>query len=215
MEKITVTRALSELKTLSKRIDSSITQLKSIVSVKVGDRLAPPNQHITPADFEQAAKSDLQSYTDLLNRYISIKSAIQKSNHTTEVKVGDKTYTVEEALVMKSCIWFKESALVQLKESSTSAKMKFEDCIKKNQDYVDRMMAESGGSSDEKKKGSMVEARKDAEDYVEKRRKVEMVDPCEVDKLIKSLSSEIETFKCNIDYALSEVNSNTYIYIEI
>lgn len=92
--------------------------------------------------------------------------------------------------------------------------MKFEDCIKKNQDYVDRMMAESG-SSDEKKKGSMVEARKDAEDYVEKRRKVEMVDPCEVDKLIKSLSSEIETFKCNIDYALSEVNSNTYIYIEI
>ena len=57
-------------------------------------------------------------------------------------------------------------------------------------------------------------ARKEAEDYIEKTKAVALVDPCEIDKLVKALDEEITEFETNIDYALSESNSTTKISLE-
>ena len=84
--------------------------------------------------------------------------------------------------------------------------------MRDNQATIERMISSQLGREgvSEAQKAT---ARKDAEEYIEKSKAVELIDPCKIDSLIKGLDSEITEFENNIDYALSESNSTTKIDI--
>ena len=83
---------------------------------------------------------------------------------------------------------------------------------KENEAQVERLISNIISNKDltEKQKD---DAKKDAENYVEKTSSLEIIDPCSLSELIEKIENEITDFKMNIDFALSELNSTTFIEI--
>ena len=207
---MTITRALKELKTLQARYKKGVQEL-NLVAVKQGSKLRSPNTFYKEDDFVEQAKAKYQSVQSLFNRIIFIKSEIDKSNSVTKIKMGTVEMTIQEALVYKKYIDMKKSLLSQLKSLSREARSDFDGAERENAMTLEKMVTSTIGrdGTDEQK----ASARKEAEDYIEKTKKVSLIDPCSIDTLIESLDSEITEFESNIDYALSESNSTTHIDI--
>ena len=208
---MTITRALSELKTLQSRYVKSINGL-NLVAVKQGSKLRGPNASYKENDFVNNAIEGLQSSDALYARIIAIKSAIDKSNSTTTIKIGSREMTIQEALVYKKFVDLKKAKLQTLQRLAKSARADFEMALNENQSAIEKMISSTVGrdGTDSQK----ATARKEAEDYIEKTKAVALVDHCEIDKLVKALDEEITEFETNIDYALSESNSTTKISLE-
>jgi hypothetical protein len=208
--KMSVTRALAELKTLDVRFSKSVDEL-NLVAVKQGNKLRSPNSSYKEEDFVKNAKGGLQSAMALYDRIITIKTAIDQSNSVTKIKIGNKEMTIQEALVLKKYINLRNSLVMKLQRIAQKARDSYEVAESENQNTIEKMISSQlGKDSTDAQKAS---ARKEAEDYIEKTKCVSLVDPCGIDALIKNLGDDITEFTTNIDYALSESNSTTFIEI--
>lgn len=202
MEKLTITRALTELKTLKARLNKEITNMMSPVNVKYSGKLIELS-HIKESDWVEKVKAEQQSIEDLQKRIFKIKTEIDKANETTKVKIGGKEMTIAEALVYKAVIIpFKEDILRKYKMSMASAKNGYEARLRDNDLKVERL------TSDKDKDKSSPEEIKKSIDAIYP---VEFLDPIKLDLKIKELEREIEDFNSEVDFVLSESNSTTFI----
>ena len=208
--KITITRALAEIKTLMSRYEKAVREL-DLIAVKQGTKLRGENSHYKEEDFKEKALSLNNRAISLYVRLMNIKTAIDKSNSITTITLGNEEMTVQEALVRKKYISLREDYLEKLKRLSVIARKDYSEAEKENQNSIDKLI--SGTISKDMPDNQKEAARKDAEAYVEKTKALSMVDPCEVSNLIEKTDEEITQFKTNIDYVLSESNSTTYIEI--
>jgi len=85
--KITITRALVELKTLGSRIDKSISNL-NLITIVTGQN--PPLGFANRNEFNIKAISDYNRIIDLIKYQQSIKSAIVAANASTFVTIADE-----------------------------------------------------------------------------------------------------------------------------
>lgn len=199
-----ITRALSELKVLEKRFYSGIDDL-NLVAVKHGLILRRPNSSIKVDDFKKRATSGDQSVRDLEERIALIKKKIAEVNSKTYVKIGSREMTIQEALIEKSTIIpLKEARLAKYKRLLTDARNQFDAAVEENEEKIQRNIQD--------RKDVLTESQ--AREEIESSRKVEMIDPLNIADKIKELEDEIMDFKGNVDFALSEVNSTTFIEIE-
>jgi len=106
MEKITITRGLTSLKTLEKKISKAINDAE-FTDVKVGTK----KSELTTAD----AVAALQKVQDLIDYRDNLKSAIAMSNAVTLVKVGAVTMKVTEAIEKKTSIVFRVKLLEKMR----------------------------------------------------------------------------------------------------
>lgn len=207
MDKISVTRALVELKLLDKRIKSKLSEAHFIGMVQ-GKKDLTTNL-IKIDDFKQSAKSDFQSIQALIERRNKIKAAIVLSNATTQVKIGDKAYTVAEAIERKNSIQYEESLLNLLRAQRTNVE---KDIHRQNQaveEQLNVLLAQHLAS--EKKKSE------DAETFMKSYKELnefKKVDPLDIKKTISELREQIEIFKAEVDLVLSETNANSFIEIQ-
>lgn len=208
--KITITRALAELKTLQARYNKAVSDL-NLVAVKQGNKLRGENSHYKEEDFIEKAMSLNNKATGLYKRILLIKTSIDKSNSETTVTVGGDTMTIQEALVIKNHVSLRENYLETLKRLRMISRREYEKAESENQASVEKLIG--GTISKEQPENLKEAARKEAEAYVEKTRGLGLVDPCGIDDLIEKTEESITEFKTNIDYVLSESNSTTYIEI--
>jgi cell division protein ZapA (FtsZ GTPase activity inhibitor) len=199
MEKLTVTRGLTQLKTLDKRIKKAIAN-GCYVTYKVGDK---QEQDCNP-------KSDFQSVMDLIQYRDRLKSAIVKSNAETKVKIAGKKYTVAEAIEAKTSIQYRAALLDTLRRNLDSVRYNVDEINQDVQRRLDRLIEASVGS-DSKNKSEI--------DAISKpflqRNEAQIVDDLKIEEKIKTLDKELEDFLEEIDVALSESNAQTYIGIEV
>ena len=113
MAEITVTRALSELKTLKARFEKSLRDL-NLVAVNQGSKLRAPFTSYKKEDFEDKARAGLQSSNALYARIIALKTAIDQSNSVTKVKICGQELTIQEVLVQKKYLELKHDLLSEL-----------------------------------------------------------------------------------------------------
>ena len=211
--KYTITRALAELKTLKNRHDKEVYNLH-LVAVKHGKNLRTPYSQYKPEDFEAQAKSEYQSICDLERRITEIKNKIDESNFTTKVTIGDKEMTIIEVLNYKNNILsLKETRLFTLKDLKKRALLDYDKAISENKAKVENFVSGKNSNTANASKSAM-ELEGETVEAIEKVWAVELIDPLEIDKEIESLENEIETFKHNIDFVLSESNSITTIEVD-
>jgi hypothetical protein len=202
-ESMTVTQALVELKTLDSRITKTITNGNFIAAVQ--DKTCS-----TPiATIESQITASYQKAMDLIERYNAIKKAIVTSNATTQVTVGDKTYTVAEAIDAKNhAMVYKAQLLQRIANQTTTAQRTYNELTakveKQASDLVKRMGDENGQS----------ETSLAIYDQYMERNKITLVDPLGTKELMEKLSEEMDTFALNVDTALSVVNATTVIEIQ-
>lgn len=209
MIKMSIHRGLSELKMLDKRIERSIKESKFVGSKKKSAENV--NNTTTSKDkFIENIKKEYQSIQALIKRRTEIKRLIVLSNAKTMVVVGDKEYTVAEAIENKKIIENKKELLKQLK---TQLNTNMAQVSKKNEEVearLDEQIQIMLGSDKQSKTAGLegfINQYKEQNEW-------ELVDGLEINEEINKLESEIEEFENNIDFVLSESNAVTFIEVE-
>jgi uncharacterized small protein (DUF1192 family) len=203
MEEYSITRALSELKTLKARYQKELREVQ-LVAVKHGKNLRSPYSSQKPEDFSKNSLAQIQSIEALEKRIVEIKTKIDQANSTTQVKIGSRTMTIQEALVEKSFLEFKKQRLHQYKSQLITAQREYDSALEENKRRVEKLAQDKAAE-----KSSEEEISKS----IEIAYPIEMIDATKLSERIKLLETEIEDFECNVDFALSEINSITKIEV--
>lgn len=209
MIKMSIHRGLSELKMLDKRIERSVKDSKFIGSKKKSAENV--NNTTTSKDkFIENIKKEYQSIQALIKRRTEIKRLIVLSNAKTMVVVGDKEYTVAEAIENKKIIENKKELLKQLK---TQLNTNMAQVSKKNEEVESRLdeQIQIMLGSDKQSKTAGLEG---FINQYKEQNEWELVDGLGINEEINKLENEIEEFENNIDFVLSESNAVTFIEVE-
>lgn len=205
MEKVTIHRALSELKLIGAKIQKGIDELNPSGIVQK-DKLV---NGVYPKDeFERKAKESFQSVTDLIDRRNRIKSAIVRANGVTVVKIASEEMTIADAINLKAVIGLKKSIIETLKKRHNAAKANLE----KNNTQVDAnalQLAQVALGKQGIKIGD-----NDAQAVIDpflKANKFELVDPIGVENKVSEMEKKIGDFEAEVDAVLSEINAVTFI----
>ena len=195
---ISITRALVELKTLDKRIQKHIDSAV-FVSYK--------GQFYQPVDASRDAVSAYQSINDLIERRKKIKSAIIKSNATTQVHICGYDMSVAEAIETKSSIKHKKNLLAVMKNQNGSTNTTVE-----NINARVRKELENKSSRDNDKEKQQMSLEEFSKMYVNLHG-VELFDPLKISQKIEQLEQYIIKFEQEVDYVLAEKNAVTMIEV--
>lgn len=208
-ETMTVHRALSELKVLDSRINNAILSGDFVITKKNNQDTVKGK---SVEQFKAKAKESFQKTSDLIRRRNAIKNAVVVSNANTKVKIGDKEYTVAEAIEKKNhgmdyyvqlcdvlCQQFAKQR-AELEKHNASLQQKAEQ-------FVTGLM---GGK----------DIKTDSEEYISavdtytKSNTMTLLDPLGIEKKIEELDDVINMFLPEVDAALSVSNAVTTITIE-
>lgn len=205
-EKMTVHKALAELKTLDDRINSEIT----------GSVFVRANRHNnmkifgkTIPDFMADTESSYQSVKALINRRNAMKRAVVLSNAITKVNIGGVEYTVAEAIEMnnhgmenlvelRNCLREQYSSVKRMVESENGDKL-----VKACENYIQATFG-----TKEKINNPDIET---AQKVYMANNTYDIVTGFDIEKVIKELTDRIDAFKAEVDSALSVSNALTVI----
>ncbi|WPD23067.1 MAG: hypothetical protein SD837_00605 [Candidatus Electrothrix scaldis] len=207
MEKISITRALVELKTLEKRIYKTLKNLQPVI-VLIGNK---PEAGITSKEeFEKSVKASYQSLTSLIERKRKIKSAVVKSNAATEISVAGEKMTVAEAIERKNSIEIDKNIRKDL-ATKYSEKIKM---IEKHNDSIQNQLFKLLEATYSKPEAEIAK-----EDYdriaipFKENNEAQSFDPLDIKNALQEMEKQIDLFESEVDIALTESNSRTEIEI--
>ena len=195
-KKITITRALTELKTLDSRIQKGISSATFVSYC---------GQFHKPSPQSKNAKQTLQKITDLLERRKLIKSRIVMSNAVTKVVICGNEMTIAEAIETKSSIKHLQTLLNTMKSQFAEATRSIESINARARRDLDSKTV-IGNENDNI----------DIEEFSTKFMKmhgVDLYDPINVQTEIERIENYITEFESQVDFVLTEKNSTVYIQI--
>lgn len=204
--KISIHRALAELKLLDKRINKRIQKAASFcMPVKKGTKLVGGKR---VEDYKKDVKRNLDSILDLIDRREEIKSKIMYSNAVTHVTIAGEEMLVIDALERKNSLEYLQSLVNKLKyDYSSSIKQ-----IETNNTFLpDKLESHlKAVLGDNTVKSEEIEVISDA--FIE-RNSLYLLDPVNISDTINDLESKINDFITEVDFVLSESNACTYINV--
>ena len=209
-EKMTVHKALCELKTLDDRIKKCINGTSYVFANKHSNTKV---SGMSVAAYCDEIKSAYQRTTDLIKRRDAIKRSVVMSNAVTKVQVGGKEYTVTEAIEMKNHgIKMMQDLLKRLEYDNTRARREADENNGEMLEMrADEYVKSLYGSTD--MKNASDEIKKVRADFIAAQT-YEIVDPIGIKSEMDRLDKEISSFMVDIDSALSVSNALTEISIE-
>lgn len=204
-EQISITRALAEIKTLDARIVKA--NHERYVEMSVGGSVVGSNR--SEDETKEAIKQKFQSFTDLVKRRNALKCAIVSSNANTKVKIGDKEMLVAEAIERKNSIAFEEQMINNLRSQYRTAIGKVESTNVQANQRLDQMIEVNLGKD---RKASADDYDVIAKPFMAKN-EAKLIDPLDLEALTQQLQNDVDEFKLNVDFALSEINAVTKITV--
>lgn len=206
-EKMTIHKALVELKILDSRIMNEILKSNFCGVKKNVERVV---NGVPVEKFNADVKAKYDKIGDLIKRREAIKRAVSNSNAITKVTVGGKEYTVAEAIEMNQHgLNYKTTLLNRLNEQYNHAVDSAAEENMELQNKTDKYVSDLYGAKEQK---NSAEASKAAEEY-RKNYECRIVDPINISDEIQKLHDEIDNFKSDVDSALSVSNAVTEIEI--
>lgn len=205
MEKLTIHRALSELKLIVAKIEKGI---KDIVPSGTQQTNRLVNGVYEKVKFEDNAKSSFQSVTDLIDRKNKIKSAIVKANGVTIITVAGEQMTIADAINLKSVVEVRKKFIDHLRRSHNTAKA----TVEQHNAKVDANALQLAASALQKQNVKIGDddVQKVIAPYVEANKAV-LIDPLNIEDKVKEMEEKLSAFEAEVDAVLSEANAVTFI----
>lgn len=209
VEKMTIHKALCELKILDSRINNAISSARFCLANKHSNEKV---NGVTVGEYQETMKASYNKASDLIRRREAIKRAVVLSNAKTIVKIGGKEYTVAEAIEMNN--------------HGIDLKLQLKNAMKKQYDSAMTAIISKNSVVDDKATEYVVglfgqKESKTANEEYEKARKsyieantMELIDPVNILEKIEALEVEIADFTTEVDSALSVSNALTEITVE-
>lgn len=212
MNKMSVTRALAELKRLDDRLNRMTTDQSIFVSVAVGQ--GDKQKVLGVSDTVQNVIAQIQSNRDRVNSMIElrakIKAAVVASNAATKVKLGAREMTVAEAIELKKSIDVKRNMLSTYRRQVIQANALVSKQNATMEAQIEMNLATIYGNEKGKVDASMFEAIAKPQ---REQKEASLIDPIKINDLIKSIEEEISLVETELDFTLSESNAKTEIEI--
>ena len=200
-----LTRALAQIKCLNAKIQRAT--VAPFIALAVGGK--PQNFTGNTQEVEVLLKSNLQSVQDLIEQRDKLKVAIVKSNAVTTLEVSGKKYTVAGAIEHKGSIEFMVALANQLQAQSRQAIQQVE---RANADVEKRLEQLTLAAAGKDRKVDPDELAAIRDPFI-KNNAATIIDPSKIQDVTAKLLEEIEEFKLNVDFALSESNAVTLIEV--
>lgn len=207
MSKMSVSRALVELKTLEKRIQKSLDHLNP-VGLMLGQK--PESAIQNRQEFEKSAQAGFQQVKDLIQRRRQIKNAIVQSNAITQVQIAGEKMTMAAAIERKSSIALEKELKNNLwKKYSEKATQLEEHNQKVNRQLFQLLQATYAKPEHEVK----------PEDHdtiaipFKENNLASLIDPLQLKATLFALEAQIDAFEAEVDIALTETNARTEIEV--
>ena len=208
-EKMTVHKALAELKIVDDRIVSAINGGTYCVANKhSNDKI----KGVSLEEYKGTMQGCYDKATGLIKRRNAIKRAVVLSNATTKVNINGVEYTVAEAIEMKNHgvefddMLYRTLNNQYLKAQAEILKQNGDDLEKRAEQYVIGIYGSKEGKTNtddfEKTKKDFITANS-----------YELIDPIKILDKINSLEESISSFRAEVDAALSTSNAITEIEI--
>ncbi|WOZ57543.1 hypothetical protein [Pseudomonas phage vB_PseuGesM_254] len=205
MTKISVTRALAQIKSLNAKIQRATAA--PFIALAVGGK--PQNFTGNAQEVETQLRANLQSVQDLIEQRDKLKVAIVKSNAITSLEVNGKIYTVAGAIEHKGSVEFMVALANQLQAQSRQAIQQVE---RANVDVEKRLEQLTLAAAGKDRKVDPEELAAIRDPFI-KNNAATIIDPSNIQQVVEKLLAEIEEFKLNVDFALSESNAVTLIEV--
>lgn len=210
-EKMTIHKALAELKIIDNRIDRAITESALVVANKHSNSKIDGK---TISEYKDEMKSTYQKITDLIKRRNAMKRAVVLSNAQTTIQIGENTYTVAEAIEMKNHgIEHDEFLMNHMNIQLERAKRVLENNSGESIEDKARQYVLSVISSQPKEAKMTIDSKAMQslkEQYIEDST-YDLIDPNNVAVRIAELRDYIDEFNAEVDAALSVSNALTVI----
>ena len=204
---MSIHQALAELKLYDNKIWKGLNKSFVTYTKKGNDKIGS----YTIQEYSDLLKGDLDSVRALIENKKIVKSAIVLSNANTKITIGDKEYTVAEAIERKSMIDMERKLLAELKSQYVNAMHNIEtknESLKNNlESYLKSVIGEKDKSDPE------IVAKFEKQFY--DNNEYYLVDPCKINDVINELEKEIDEFDSEVDYKLSESNTITKITVNL
>lgn len=210
-KQISITRALTEVKHLSDRINRA-TQEPFIGLARGLDtkKVCVNSPSSTVAAVETMLTSNYQSVNDMIKYRETLKRAIIGANATTTVVINNEYMTVAEAIEKKASIQFYQTLLANIRNQYATNKQKMEqgntNLLKEIDEAVKSAYGNEKGKVEEDQYNAVAKPRMSIS-------QLSLIDPNNVESVIKNLTDMIDGFNSEVDYVLSESNSRTMITV--
>lgn len=205
--KISIHRALAELKLLDKRINKELNSGFEVATLKpIGQSVTIDGRSVDY--FIKKADGKIQSVLDLIARRDEIKRKVVLSNAITKVFIGGKEYTVAEAIEQKSFLANKRFLVQSLKENLTINKANLERKQAQVETNLEKQLEalNTGNGKDNNDLKGFIDTFRNKNGY-------ELVTATNLVDYIEKLDNETEAFISEVDAVLSESNAITTIEI--
>ena len=213
-EKMTVHKALAELKTMDDRIHKAIGSVQYVMAVK---HSAEKINGMTITDFKENMKSGYQKVMSLIARRDAMKRAVVLSNANTKVTVNGVEYSVAEAIELKQHgMDYKKMLRNYMSNHYNQARLELErnsgEAIEKRaEQYVLAVIQAQPKDSKMSVDSEAMKAMR--KDYIANNT-YDLIDPLDIVKAMESITTEIDEFEAEVDAALSVSNALTVIEFE-
>lgn len=220
---MSLTRILSELKTLDKRIQEKAAgglmfiackrgtgdNAQLLVAASNGGKNVVAVATPTPAAVEVSIQSDYQALVSLIARQVKLKAALIAANAVTSVTIGNQPMTIAEAIERKRFIATRKQILQSMKEQHVGLSSFIDRENVALNVRIDQAIAQAKSTD-----GNLPQAEQDiVANSMRNRQIISPVDPLNLADVIRKLESEISEFETNVDFALSEVNATTKVAV--
>lgn len=216
VKKITITEALAEIKSIKARIAEYPVRGMFIDAANKASGNRCINSKMSRDEASVRIKSDYDSYIQLCQNLIKIKSSLFKTNATTMIDVAGKQMTILEAIHLKSILESRRLLYSTMKSQYLAVSTKISsiaDAVEK--DVIDSVNLRFGGDKAAKNSDNYDETLKTSLASVVEMRVPTLVDPIGLAQNLSNMEAEDEKMIKTIDFVLSITNAKTEIEVEL
>ncbi|MFK5707626.1 hypothetical protein [Lysinibacillus boronitolerans] len=208
MKKLSIHRALTELKMLTLRIEAATNEVSAVVANRKSNRKI---NGVDIPEYEKQMQASYDKVVGLISYRNNIKALVVQSNANTKVLVGKEEMTVAEAIERKQSIQYEKNLLEVIQHQHRLA---INTVAKENDALPAKLETYLINILGNKDKQSPEEVKLHTETFM-KRNEFEIIDPLNIKQQIEKLSNRIEEFESEVDAVLSESNATTFIEVQV
>ena len=206
-ETMSIHRALAELKLIDNKIQKEISRASFAQFKKVVGKTV---DNLDVDTFKKNSKASLQAINDLMNRRSAIKSALVLSNAITKVTIAGDEMTVAEAIDKKNTTQSMINLINKLKQTWNQVHVKVGTANRALDEEALVYFQEITENKDRLNEATF----KTLVNAYKEQRELEVIEGFDVYKEYTKLDDELSEFLTNVDYVLSESNTETKITFE-
>lgn len=213
MQKISVTRALVELKRLDERINKAIASglfVARTVGRDTNKKVVGSSDSVTAV--EQRIQGSFDKVASLIANREKVKSALVMSNATTHVQVMGRSLTVAEAIELKSTVAFRTAFAAAMRNQLLQERAQIERANAQLDIEIETSLNALYGTDRTK---IDAETAKSVGDVKKSQKEVALLDPSKIETKIEAVEADILNLSSELDFVLSESNAKTEIEVDL